>query len=102
MVEHLQADRPIEMSVILAAHFADRSFVVLGQKSGRLLVESGAVVLAQLDPSVRVMNTDRNIVSASPAVSEDRERPRKLKRTTLNLVRTQALIFRRLRALCSG
>ena len=30
MVEHLQADRPIEMSVILAAHFADGSVVMLG------------------------------------------------------------------------
>ena len=73
MVEQLQAGGAIEMSVVLVAHFADGSVVNLRQKSGRLLAESGAVVLAQLDPSARVMNVDRNLASASPAVSEDRE-----------------------------
>jgi hypothetical protein len=73
MVEHLQTGGEIEMSVVLAAHFADGSIVNFGQKSGRLLVESGAVVLAQMDPVVRVMNVDRDLGSVGTADSEDRE-----------------------------
>ncbi|WP_166791541.1 hypothetical protein [Cryobacterium sp. Hh38] len=65
MVEQLQAGGEIEMSVVLAVHFADGSIVNFGQKSGRLLVESGAVVLA--------MNVDRGLGSAGTADSEDRE-----------------------------
>ncbi|MFC5930365.1 hypothetical protein D6T64_16045 [Cryobacterium melibiosiphilum] len=73
MVEHLQAGREIEMSVVLAAHFADVSIVNFVLKSGRPLVESGAVVLAQLDPVVRVMNVGRGLGSVGTADSEDRE-----------------------------
>jgi hypothetical protein len=73
MVQHLQAGGEIEMSMVLAAHFADGSVVNFGQKSGRLLVESGAVVLAQLDPVVRAMNVDRDLGSVGTADREDRE-----------------------------
>jgi hypothetical protein len=73
MAEHLQTGGEIEMSVVLAAHFADGSLVNLGQKSGRLLIESGAVVLAQLDPVVRLLNVDRDLGSINAAEGEDRE-----------------------------
>ena len=61
MVDHIVSGQTIEMSIVLVAHFADGSCVNFYQKSGRLMVESTAVVLAQLDPTIRVLNVDQDL-----------------------------------------
>lgn len=63
VVDHLATGQKIEMSVIVAAHVANGSTITFGQKSGRLLVESAAVVLAQLDTTVCVLNVDHDQVA---------------------------------------
>jgi hypothetical protein len=63
MVDHLVAGRQIAMSVVVTAGFADGSSVDFGKKSGRLLIESAAVVMAQLDGSVRLLNVDHHVIA---------------------------------------
>lgn len=60
MVVHLQGSGVIEMSVIVEASMASGDLINLGRKSGRLVVESAAVVLAQIDPAIRVLNIDED------------------------------------------
>lgn len=58
MVEHLTAGGEITMDIALEAQLGDGSLANLRRKSGRLLAESAAIVLAQLDPTVRLLNLD--------------------------------------------
>jgi hypothetical protein len=73
MVEHLAAGGLIAMAVVTEVTFADGSAVNVGRKSGRLLGESAAVVLAKRDPNVIVLNRDDELAQDVRRAGDEEE-----------------------------